>query len=69
MHRICHRQIHALFTEAELAKRYCTAAALLGHPEVQTFVEWVKTKPNDFYVSPRMSSRRRQCSSEVLVLP
>jgi hypothetical protein len=59
MHRICHRQIHALFTEAELAQKYNTAEALLEHPEVQTFVQWVKKKPNDFYTSPKMSNRKR----------
>jgi len=59
LHRICHRQIHALFTEAELAQRYNTAAALLEHPEVQKFVAWVKKKPTDFYESVKMSNRKR----------
>ena len=34
LHRICHRQIHALFSETELARQYNTAEALLAHPEV-----------------------------------
>lgn len=59
LHRICHRQIHALFTEAELAQRYNTAQALLEHPEVRKFVDWVKKKPDDFYDSPKMSNRKR----------
>lgn len=59
MHRICHRQIHALFTEAELAQRYNTAEALLEHPEIQKFVSWVKKKPDGFYESTRMSNRKR----------
>ncbi len=59
MHRICHRQIHALFTEAELAQRFNTADALLEHPEVQKFVAWVKKKPADFYESVKMSNRKR----------
>ena len=53
MHRICHRQIHALFSEVELARRYSTPEALLGHPEVRKFVDWVSTKPDDFYESVR----------------
>jgi two-component system KDP operon response regulator KdpE len=45
LHRICHRQIHALFTETELARQYSTVEALLAHPEIELFVKWVKTKP------------------------
>ena len=59
MHRICHRQIHALFTEAELAQHYNTVEELLTHPEMLKFVEWVRTKPNGFYERSRMSHRRR----------
>ncbi len=59
MHRICHRQIHALFTESELARQFNTADALLEHPEVQKFVAWVKRKPPEFYESSRMSNRKR----------
>jgi hypothetical protein len=42
LHRICHRQIHALFTETELATSLHTAAALQEHPEMQRFIQWVK---------------------------
>lgn len=60
LHRVCHRQIHALFTESELARQYATVAALLQHPELQAFVVWVKTKPDDFFVSTRKSARVRK---------
>lgn len=59
LHRICHRQIHALFTEAELAQRYSTVQALLEHSEVKRFVDWVRKKPDDFYDRPKMSNRKR----------
>lgn len=59
LHRICHRQIHALFTESELAQHYSTIEALLAHPDMQTFVKWVKTKPNDFMDRTRKSKRLR----------
>ena len=49
LHRICHRQIHALFTETELARQYNHVEALLAHPEMARFVAWVKTKPEHFY--------------------
>jgi len=63
LHRICHRQIHALLTETELAGPYATVEALLQHPELQAFVAWVRTKPDDFFVgtskSRRIKKRRR----------
>ena len=57
LHRMCHRQIHALLTESELARQYATIDALLAHPELQVFVSWIKTKPEDFFVSSRKSAR------------
>ena len=57
LHRICHRQIHALFTETELATQFNTAAALREHPEIQRFICWVKSKPDYFYEKSRKSSR------------
>lgn len=58
LHRICHRQIHALFTESELARQYHSAEALLEHPEIQKFVAWVRTKPDDFIEQTKRSKRR-----------
>ncbi|MBC7415188.1 MAG: HNH endonuclease [Herminiimonas sp.] len=59
MHRICHRQVHALFSETELARQFSTAEALLCHPEIQKFVGWVRTKPDDFFERTRRAGRRR----------
>jgi hypothetical protein len=58
LHRICHRQLHALFTEKELAQRYSTVDALLAHEAVHSFVEWVKTKPDSFYQRTRRARAR-----------
>ena len=60
LHRVCHRQIHALLTETELARQYATVDALLAHPQIQHFVAWVKTKPDDFFVATRKSERLRR---------
>ncbi|GED23013.1 hypothetical protein [Halomonas halmophila] len=54
----CHRHIHALFSERELADHYRSREALLGHPEVQTFVAWLATKPAGF--EPKRPTRRRR---------
>lgn len=59
LHRICHRQVHALFSEAELARDYATADALRAHPDMARFVDWVRSKPPDFMERTRRSGRRR----------
>lgn len=59
LHRICHRQIHALFTETELARDYATVEALLAHPEIARFVAWVRNKPPAFIERTRKSQRLR----------
>ncbi len=60
LHRVCHRQVHALLTENELARQYATVEGLLQHPELQAFVAWVRTKPEDFFVRTRKSTRVRK---------
>ena len=57
LHRICHKQIHALFTETELANQYHHAEILREHPEMRKFIQWVAYKPNAFYEKTRKSSR------------
>lgn len=57
LHRICHRQIHALLTETELARDYNTVDALMSHPQIASFVAWVRGKPPDFTARSRKSQR------------
>ncbi len=57
LHRICHKQIHALFTETELAQQYHHAQILRDHPEMKKFIQWVSSKPNSFYEKTRKSGR------------
>ena len=57
LHRICHRQIHALFTETELARQFNSLDTLLAHPDIAVFVAWVKTKPDAFMERARKSQR------------
>jgi len=58
MHRACHKQIHALFTDTELAKYYSSLEALCAHPEMARFINWVKDKPNDFNPPARRSRNK-----------
>lgn len=59
IHKICHAAIHAFFKEKELFKYYHTPERLKQHPDMNNFIEWVKTKPVDFYVTMRRSNRRK----------
>lgn len=59
LHRICHRQVHALFTEAELEREYHQVEALRAHPEMARFLDWVRRKPHDFFERTRKSARLR----------
>ena len=38
LHRICHRQKDALFTETELTRQFNSLNALLAHPYILLFV-------------------------------
>ena len=57
MHRICHREIHATLTEAELARSYATPEALRAHPRLATFAAWVARRPPAF--DSKVPGRRR----------
>jgi hypothetical protein len=57
LHRICHKQIHALFTESELVQKYHHAQILREHPEMMKFIHWVTSKPDVFYERTRKSAR------------
>jgi len=59
LHRICHRQIHALFSETELARDYHSIAALQAHPGMAAFLSWIASKPPEFSGRTRKSQRLR----------
>lgn len=56
VHPICHRAIHANFTNAELARLGGDRAALLARERVARLVGWVQGKPPDFH-APTHSKR------------
>ena len=57
VHPICHRAIHANFTNAELARLPPDPAALAGHPAMERFLAWIAGKPPDFH-APTRGARR-----------
>ncbi len=48
LHHICHREIHATLSEAELARSYNTIEALRTHPRLTKFIAWVSKRPPGF---------------------
>jgi len=57
VHLVCHKQIHALFSEKELARHYHTVERLLEHEDMAKFVEWITSKPIHFYPKTRRKKR------------
>jgi hypothetical protein len=57
LHHICHRQVHATLTEAELARSYSTPNALRSHPGLARFFAWVSKRPPDF--ASKIPGKRR----------
>jgi len=58
MHRACHKQIHALFTETQLARNYASLQALRAHAELVRFINWVRDKPSEFNPPARRSRNK-----------
>ncbi|MBO9465717.1 HNH endonuclease [Tropicibacter sp. R15_0] len=59
LHQICHSEIHATFTEAELARDYNTIEALQAHPRMEKFIAWVRKRPNDYHSRSAGGRRKR----------
>jgi 5-methylcytosine-specific restriction enzyme A len=60
LHQICHSAIHARHSEAELARRLSDVESLRAEPEIARFLDWVRTKPDDFHTATRMTRMRRE---------
>jgi hypothetical protein len=59
LHQICHNEIHATLTEAELARDYNTVAALRAHPRLAGFIRWVRKRPPGFHSKTPGPRRKR----------
>lgn len=59
IHKICHRKIHANFSEKELATSFFSWQALRQHPDIAAFVQWLANKPPTFYDNSRKPAKRR----------
>ena len=52
VHPICHRKLHKVFSNTELA-RLGTIEALRGHADMAKFIRWVGKRPPDFHSRTR----------------
>ena len=59
MHKICHRAIHAMLSERELADGFSDFARLRAHPPLVAFIAWVRKRPPEYYDRTRWSKSRR----------
>ncbi|HJT12258.1 MAG TPA: HNH endonuclease [Dongiaceae bacterium] len=59
MHKICHRAIHAMLSERELAEDFTDFDKLRAHTTLAQFIAWVKKRPPEYYDRTRWSKSRR----------
>lgn len=59
LHQICHNEIHATLTEAELARSYATPDALRAHPRLAKLITWLARKDPSFYRRSTGGRRKR----------
>ena len=59
LHEICHKQIHALFSDRELAILYNDINSLKDHRDVKRFIKWISKKPLEFNVKIRIRRKNR----------
>lgn len=48
MHRICHRKLHTVLSEDELARDYASPERLREHPDIAAFIRWISRRPPEF---------------------
>lgn len=53
VHPICHRTIHASFTNSELARMGNDVEELRNFPALAKFLKWIANKPPDFHAKTR----------------
>jgi 5-methylcytosine-specific restriction enzyme A len=56
----CHKQIHAIYTNEELATRMNTIERLRDDDTIKKFVRWIQKQPSTKLISVTKSKERRQ---------
>lgn len=60
LHVICHRKLHSIFSESEMAKYYNTPERCIEHLEVKKFIKWVKNKDPEYIESHKEHSNKKR---------
>ena len=60
VHQMCHNEIHATLTEAELARDFNSTEALRSHPRLAAFFKWAAKRPPDFHARSTASLRKQK---------
>lgn len=58
IHKVCHRALHARFSERELAETFSTPEAVRQDEEMARFIRWVRRRPPEYLDWPK--DRRRE---------
>ena len=53
IHPICHRTLHARFSNAELQRIGGNVGSLRADAEIGRFLAWIESKPPDFHAPTR----------------
>ena len=59
LHEMCHKQIHALFSERELAISYNDINSLKDHRDMKRFIKWINKKDPGFNVKVKIRRKNR----------
>lgn len=59
LHHICHKEVHARFTENELAREFHTVEALRASDRMAGFLAWVARRPPGFLSRTPGGARKR----------
>ncbi len=56
----CHKQIHALFTNDELAAFYHTIPRLEEHPDMEKYLRFIRKQPPEKQITIHKSNRKKR---------
>jgi hypothetical protein len=57
---VCHRMIHRVFSEQELASAYADPEAVRAHLDIRRFIAWVRKQPPEYLDWPKEPRGRRR---------
>lgn len=60
IHRMCHTKLHATFSENEMYQYYHTVERIVSHPDIISFVKWIRKKPPEFYSKNKDTKDRKR---------